>query len=401
MRLRLTKTEGMILIRILPFFVPLGLVESSRVLYIGWYLFLGGIMLINLLQFFYNFKLGRHSQSWRLMVYLGLYVLAQCYSTISYGGNWSFTLFKAIYMVLLCISVQGFIDMESKAFLRVLEAILLISICISTGCEIIGSFNPNGSYVSVYISLPIWMTLRIWRNIRHDGKRDYLPFILSVVAAVTTIVIGRRNGETTGGEWTFFVELLVICGVYYGRGFLLYIKKILNPTILFGSIVFLNLVFVVFQNYSQIGIIKFILVDIMHKDVTFTGRTGIWNLAIRIIAEEPIFGYGEGMGSFTAGDYWTNFIVHSGAHNQFLQIMLFGGIVSLVFYLLAWIEVWKALQNASEWSSIFLTMGFFAILIEFTFVYRNLLICTPLFILMMIAVNLKKINENAGGQKIK
>ena len=400
MKLRVTKTERRMLIRILPFFVPLGLVGTSRVLYIGWYLFLGGIMLVNLLQFFYNFKLGRHSQSWRLTAFLGLYVFAQCYSTILYRGNWSYTLFKAIYIVILCISVQGFIDIDWKAFLRVFDAILLISICISTVCEIMGIFNPNGSYVSVYISLPVWMTLRIWRNISYGSKRDYLPLIFAVIASITTIIIGRKKGDATGGEWTFFAELLVICGVYYGKAFLIYIKKILNPTLLFGSIVLMNLVFVVFQNYNQIGIIRFILVDIMHKDITFTGRTGIWSFAMGVISRKPILGYGEGMGSFETRDHWTYFLAKYGAHNQFLQIMLLGGIVSLAFYFLAWVEVWRSLRNSSKWSSIVLTTGFFAILIEFTFIYRNLLVCTPLFVLMMLAINLKEVNENAGRQKI-
>ena len=66
----------------------------------------------------------------------------------------------------------------------------------------------------------------------------------------------------------------------------------------------------------------------LHKSITFTGRTDIWDIALKLIKNSPIFGYGvyEGHGLiFVRGQYYY-------AHNAVLEVLLQGGAVSLFFY---------------------------------------------------------------------
>ncbi len=69
--------------------------------------------------------------------------------------------------------------------------------------------------------------------------------------------------------------------------------------------------------------------DLVGKDATLTGRTEIWRIAIRVIEQKPVLGYGYGT------DVLKNFITWRHAHNGFiamaLQFGLVGGILLLVF----------------------------------------------------------------------
>jgi O-antigen ligase len=72
------------------------------------------------------------------------------------------------------------------------------------------------------------------------------------------------------------------------------------------------------------------IVDVLGKDVTFTNRTGMWDSALRIISESPIWGHGlpnaewymRNMSSFAVGP-----------HNGMLAMLIYGGIITFGIYL--------------------------------------------------------------------
>ena len=70
--------------------------------------------------------------------------------------------------------------------------------------------------------------------------------------------------------------------------------------------------------------------DVLKKDITFTNRTHMWDSALRVISESPIWGYG------LPGSEWYNTHMSSfaiGPHNTILGVLIMGGIPALVFYL--------------------------------------------------------------------
>lgn len=74
----------------------------------------------------------------------------------------------------------------------------------------------------------------------------------------------------------------------------------------------------------------YIIEDILHKDISFTHRTYMWDSALKIIAESPIWGWG-----FVSLDWYKSFMnsYASGPHNFILSVFVNGGI--LLFSLLA------------------------------------------------------------------
>ena len=72
------------------------------------------------------------------------------------------------------------------------------------------------------------------------------------------------------------------------------------------------------------------IINILHKDVTFTGRTDIWNEALFYLKNNFIFGLGR-----LQSEKRTMMLGASSAHNQFLNFMFEGGIVLLGYIFIA------------------------------------------------------------------
>jgi len=88
-----------------------------------------------------------------------------------------------------------------------------------------------------------------------------------------------------------------------------------------------------------IGGLSYFLVDItlslLGKDTTFSGRTEIWNFALRYIGERPLLGYGFGSSVLYLQDMMKKQVFEAAvdAHNGYLQMALDVGVTGL----LAWI----------------------------------------------------------------
>lgn len=75
--------------------------------------------------------------------------------------------------------------------------------------------------------------------------------------------------------------------------------------------------------------ISWFVEDVLGKDMTFTGRTEMWDAALHAISRSPIWGYG-----FVGKEwYLSNMTTRAiGAHNFILNNLLFGGISTLLLY---------------------------------------------------------------------
>lgn len=97
-------------------------------------------------------------------------------------------------------------------------------------------------------------------------------------------------------------------------------------------IVVLFEVFVCFQGkgFENNDLARWFLIDILGKDMTFTNRTNMWDAALRVIGESPIWGYGY----VTEKWFFSNMSSQAiGSHNFILGIIINGGIIGLGLYL--------------------------------------------------------------------
>ena len=97
-------------------------------------------------------------------------------------------------------------------------------------------------------------------------------------------------------------------------------------------IVVLFEVFVCFQGkgFENNDLARWFLIDILGKDMTFTNRTNMWDAALRVIGESPIWGYGYVDEKWFISNMSSQAV---GSHNFILGILINGGIIGLGLYL--------------------------------------------------------------------
>ncbi|RUT04170.1 ligase [Chroococcidiopsis cubana SAG 39.79] len=127
-----------------------------------------------------------------------------------------------------------------------------------------------------------------------------------------------------------------------------------------------------------------ILLNAMGKDLTFSGRTQLWDFLFEKIQERPWLGYGYG--GFWLGwegesaDIWSIFTWHPRhAHNGFLQLWLDLGLLGLLAFVLSFLSV--CLKAAARtkittttealWPLAYLTLMFLSNLAESVILAQN------------------------------
>lgn len=91
-------------------------------------------------------------------------------------------------------------------------------------------------------------------------------------------------------------------------------------------VVFLNIV--IYQNQIRFA---FVIENILHKSITFTGRTFLWTQAITKIKNNLLWG----VGVQKHNEYFKLWGSIFSSHNQFLQFAVEGGLVTIAFFVLA------------------------------------------------------------------
>lgn len=151
-----------------------------------------------------------------------------------------------------------------------------------------------------------------------NKKNRIFTYAMYIISVLTILLIG--SATSTIGVITFWMLCRIISSNRH-------------------SIIFTN------KNYFILAILLFILIPVMrlqetfsyiiiqllHKSVDFTGRTFIWDRTIQYIKAHPIVGWGYQSPEIRKIMYGANSIVN--AHNQMLEYLFEGGIVLLILYL--------------------------------------------------------------------
>lgn len=102
-------------------------------------------------------------------------------------------------------------------------------------------------------------------------------------------------------------------------------------------------IFVVFngRGLENNELAVYIVEDVLKKDLTFTYRTHMWESALKIIEESPIWGWG-----FADADWFkANMSAFAiGPHNFILSILIHGGVILLGIYVMICGKVVKTIQ---------------------------------------------------------
>ena len=214
-------------------------------------------------------------------------------------------------------------------------------------------------------------------NIYDNGDGDY--FFLGIKVAYTTYVIPAL--AVAGLYSKLFKKKLIIIICIILSVFNIFYANISTGIICLFVIIISNIIqkfsclkFSIFQclNISILANIFVVLlklqvlfsnfiVNVLHKSISLTGRTGIWDAAIEVLKSNGILKLLFGNGIFNGGafvpigGYWP-------AHNQWLQNLYEAGIVGTVFFIFFLIYLDKE-NKSKSFERAYLISLCFAILI--------------------------------------
>lgn len=99
--------------------------------------------------------------------------------------------------------------------------------------------------------------------------------------------------------------------------------------------------------FRRIDAFQHFVVDVLQKDMTFSGRTTMWDCAFDLILQSPILG--QGFGSYLT--YWNAnnpFLQVPHCHNAFVDAMYKGGVLSLVILIAIIVTACARLQHVEN-----------------------------------------------------
>ncbi len=122
-----------------------------------------------------------------------------------------------------------------------------------------------------------------------------------------------------------------IMGVAFIVFFLFCYKKITWLYTPWGGLILLLLFdafFLVYEVVLDISFVQYLIEDILHEDLTLTGRTVIYAKMLDLIEEQPWFGYGNGTASFFTWYYMSMPNTQNGLLNDYID----WGMVGVSFF---------------------------------------------------------------------
>lgn len=175
--------------------------------------------------------------------------------------------------------------------------------------------------------------------------------------------------------------------------------KILNAKNLIIIGVIIQLSIVIFRVQYMF---EWFITGILQKDITFTNRTILWNNALEIIKNNLVFGLGNpipiGLPGWLSMSYWNEYEmkmvdVYFIAHNQFLEILVNGGIVSVIPFLLAILYAVKKIQKYKD-KPLSKVLGIIIFAYTIVMLTETVYPYPPFYLVLILAANIGLIIEN-------
>ena len=175
-----------------------------------------------------------------------------------------------------------------------------------------GNYNQIGSRLIITLSFTLLCT-----------KISRWFYLLLVPCALACVAIPLMVGSMTAT--TCIILLFLLCLIPSGR-----LRRISFLGIMISVVLFQ--VFVCFSGKSieNNELMTWFIEDVLGKDITFTDRTNMWDSALQVITQSPIWGYG-----LPDGEWYLTHMSNAaiGPHNMILGVLIMGGILALMFYL--------------------------------------------------------------------
>lgn len=252
--------------------------------------------------------------------------------TIFKGGDIRQSVINAFFILALSLLLEMELTTNPMNIIKAVEVVFCIYISINFVTVLLfpgGMYrNQIGYYLCWFlgfknVSVPILlvgMTISLYRC-RLLGKRISLTSFFIVTFSILYVYIVR---SATGIISITIMAVYIAIKFFSDRRIIIFNYFVLTIINIFG---FILLVFFRVQNNFSIFSD---LAEVLGKNITFTGRTILWDKLILIWLSSPIFGIGLQDNSFyvAASHYWGN--VH--AHSEYFQVLIESGIIGFALF---------------------------------------------------------------------
>ena len=278
-------------------------------------------------------KYGKYS---KFLNYFIVYFILLILSTVLNNADVPGCIFLAIRTIGLCMIVDYGIKRDTKVFLNAFEFFLSVLVYINLfsviifkdGMYVNSTVGYTENWILGYRNLHILYILpailvSFINSYYKEGKLTIRNYILLIASYLSIYLV--KSGTSLIGM-TIIVGLLILNNIFKKI-------KLLNIKNYFLAYIILFLAIVIFRIQN---LFEYIIVDILNRDLTLTGRIYIWDYVIEFIKERPILGYGVEDSILRLNK--TSFMVSTHAHDQILEIIYKSGIVGSSIYFIILIK---------------------------------------------------------------
>ena len=323
----------------------------------------------------------------RGIIYFSIYIA----STFLNKGEMSRVIIDSAKIILACMLLYRLNEKYKDCFLHILKNVLSVYIFINFLSLI---FIPNGIYFS-FVKQNEWYSqiVRWWVL---GGKNTMIFYLIPTNVLCQYFIVNNSKGKKMNLFMIFItiltpllaksststITIMVVSLFTFFRKYLLLLKK---KTIIKGIVVlYIILSVMLLTNSTQ----KFdFLAGIFGKDLTFTGRVGVWEQAKDLIKLKPILGYGYLSSTYQQTLFGS--VSYVNCHNSLLEILLNGGIV-LLFAMINIIKlIIQKMKKIDKHKFILIALTLLSLAIESSFeaFASSKLFWLILFIIFFMCVN--------------
>lgn len=351
--------------------------------------YLNGLRLVFLLVLLIYILENKLSKFIILMLF---FYLTKLISTIINSGSIS-ALVTEIYPVLgICLLIELGLRKNPKQLVKAFATVLSFLTIVNFITIIV---NPNGYHVieklifflgyrnqlaPFFILTIVVITLR---NMYFPNK--YRKIQLGLLLSICTFMIFHAGSGSNIIAW-------IPVTIYFIMPFISKNSNIFNIKSYLALYIILFYTVIVYNIQERFADL---LYRFLGKDVTFSGRIQLWNTGVEMIKNRPLIGYGMSDSSNIilspiSGRYLS-------AHNQFIQLMIEGGFVSMfAFGSIAYLTFKKLYEFKKSEASKILSIGIFAIALV---LFSEAMGFFYIFILFAFAYNIDKIVNTSANER--
>lgn len=333
--------------------------------------------------------------------YIGLllFLLLDCVVTVINKGNVSQMISNAITLFAMAVLFGSAAENGSYKFVKVASTVFEILILINLITILL---FPNGLYKLTAVNHHYFLGSRnvmmrtifpgvcfsILRSVIEKNKLSFRTLAVMAMAGVSLILVWSA---TALAAYALFCLCLLL---FRAKG----TPKWFTVKTCYLFAIFIFLLIIVFRFQS---LFSYVIVDVLKKDLTFTGRTILWNSAMAHIAKSPIVGYGLEYLQ-TMGPKLYKFTAYDSCHNFFLDVLYQNGIIGFALISILFLSAEKKIDahTSPKYRTIFILFVFvYAVMINFEpFINGDMRLLISVFFYLN-GFNEEKMAENASARR--